>query len=72
MSVLSCVSSESTKHNFVSRAHGDLGERVLPEGKPCSEPTDLSDLAQAQCVKQFVLRLLALGSSSVCLSAAHE
>ena len=72
VSVLSCVSSESARRNFVARAHGDLGVRVLPEDKPCCELTDLSELAQAQCDKQFVLRLLALGCSWVCLSAAHE
>jgi len=63
-----CQEHETQFHVSCSRRFG----RVLPEDKPCSEPTDLSDLAQAQCDKQFVLRLLALGSSSVCLSAAHE
>jgi len=60
------------KRNFVYRAHGDLGVRILPEDNPCCEPTDVSKLAQAQCDKQFALRLLAVGSSSVYLLAAHE
>jgi hypothetical protein len=60
------------KRNVVYRAHGGLGVRILPQDNACCEPTDLSKLAQAQCDKQFALRLLALGSSSVYLLAAHE